>query len=104
MQNPGQVVTPSGVAGIFSEAYLSSCRKELAVSGFAATVIFPFNRNIFTFKDFIADNVNSQRNESIENIHKATGVSEVGETSSSTKTPTQPLQTSVENVINNLSL
>ena len=87
MQNPGQVVTPSRVAGIFSKAYLSSCRMELAVSGFAATGIFPFNRNIFTPEDFIADNENS-RNESNENIYEATGVSDVDETSSSAETPT----------------
>ena len=95
---------PSRVAGIFSKAYLSNCRMELTVSGFAATGVFPFNRNIFTPEDFIADNENSQRNELIENIHEATGVSDVGETSSSAKTPTQPLQTSVENLINDLSL
>ena len=63
---------------------------ELAVSGFAAPGIFPFNRNIFTSEDFIADNKNPQRNESIENIHEATGVSDVGETFSSAETPTQP--------------
>ena len=74
MQNSGKVVTPSRVAGIFSKAYLSICRMKLAVSGFAATGIFPFNRNIFTPEDFIADNENPQRNESIENIHEATGL------------------------------
>ena len=104
MQNPGQVVTPSRVAGIFSKVYLSSCRMELAVSGFAATGIFPFNRNIFTPEDFIADNENLQRNKSIENIHKATGLSDGGETSSSAETPTQSLQTSVENLMGDLSL
>ena len=60
---------------------------ELAVSGFAATGIFPFSRNIFTPEEFIADNENSQQNEPIENIHEATGVSDVGETSSSATTP-----------------
>ena len=64
---------------------------ELTVSEFAATGIFSFNRNIFTPKDFIADTENSQRNKSIENIHEATGVSDVGETSSSAETPRQPL-------------
>ena len=91
MQNLGQVVTPSRIAGIFSKAYLSSSRMELAVSGFAAAGIFPFSWNIFTLENFIADNENSQRNESIENIHEATGVSDVGETSSSAENPTQPL-------------
>ena len=56
---------PSRVAGIFSKAYRSNCRMELTVSGFAATGVFPFNRNIFTPEDFIADNENSQRNELI---------------------------------------
>ena len=85
MQNPAQVLTPSRVADIFSKAYLpvSNCRMELAMSGFAATGIFPFNRNIFTPEDFIADNENSQQNESIENIHEAIEVSDVGKTSSS---------------------
>ena len=64
---------------------------KLTVSGFATTGIFPYNRNIFTSEDFIADNENSQRNESIENIHEATGVSDVGEISNSAETLTQSL-------------
>ena len=86
------------------QAYLSSCRMELAVSGFAATGVFPFNRNIFTPEDFIADNENSQRNESIGDVHEATGVSDGGEAFSSVETPTQLLQTGVKNLINDLSL
>ena len=65
---------------------------ELVGSEFAATGIFLFNWNIFTREEFISDNENSQQNKSIENnIFKAAGVSDVGETSSSAETPTQPL-------------
>ena len=49
-QNPGQVVTPSRVAGIFSKAFLRLCRMELAVSGFAAKGIFFLQRNLLLLK------------------------------------------------------
>ena len=54
LQNSGHVVTTSQVAEIFSKAYVSTCRMELAMSGFSATGISPFNRNIFQPEDFIA--------------------------------------------------
>ena len=54
LQNSGHVVTTSQVAEIFSKAYVSTCRMELAMSGFSATGISPFNRYIFQPEDFIA--------------------------------------------------
>lgn len=53
LQNHGKGVTPADVAGIFNKAYSTTCRMELAVSGFRATGISPFNRNVFTEEDFI---------------------------------------------------
>ena len=63
LQNPGKVVTPSVFAGLFNKAYLSTYRMELAISGFSATGIWPFNRNIFPEEEFIAVDEDEQQNE-----------------------------------------
>ncbi|XP_067937322.1 jerky protein homolog-like [Watersipora subatra] len=52
LKNPGKVVTPVDVAGIFNKAYSSTCRMDLAISGFLATGISPFNRSVFSDEDF----------------------------------------------------
>ena len=52
--NPGKALVPVNVPEIFTKAYSTSCRMQLATSGFSATGIVPFNRQIFTDEDFSA--------------------------------------------------
>lgn len=51
-RNRGKVVTVYDVAALIKEAIMASATVENARSGFEATGIWPFNRNLFTDGDF----------------------------------------------------
>jgi len=76
---------------------------ELAVSGFRATGISPFNRHKFTEEDFVAAGEDADSSESIneqqtddQQPHATSPVSEIKEASTSAERSTQPLEQDVD--------
>jgi hypothetical protein len=59
--HPGRVVTVKQVAKLFCKAYTEVSTMAKAVEGFSCTGIHPFNRNVFTERDFQAAEVTKSK-------------------------------------------
>ncbi len=57
LQHPGRTVTIYEIAGLFGSAFIRAMTPRNIMSGFSASGIWPFNRNIFTDLDFMSSSV-----------------------------------------------
>jgi hypothetical protein len=62
LNNPGKTITFCEIGEFVKHAYSASFTKENIESGFRATGIFPFNRNIFSEVDFLSSDVTDRPN------------------------------------------
>ncbi|XP_053961049.1 uncharacterized protein LOC128865102 [Anastrepha ludens] len=71
MREQGRKVTHFDIAGLFTKAYLRVQTGQIAINGFKATGIYPFDKHIFTDADFIAGNSSSSE-DPVETINSTT--------------------------------
>lgn len=102
LQNPGKALVPADVPAIFAKAYTSSCRMQLAQSGFASTGIVPFDREIFTNEDFAAAEFLLPPQEE-EHVHEPVASSSQNAATSQQVAPQSPLASTSTGVIAELS-
>jgi hypothetical protein len=62
LNNPGKTITIYEIGEFLKNAYSESFTKENIESGFRATGIFPFDRNIFSEVDFLSSDVTDRPN------------------------------------------